>query len=110
MILQKDNNCFTDKELFFAHDKLHSVYKGFVLINFLLDCNTDENGNHYWIGNTQELARILGNGKGDNLCPSNFRNTVIQPLMDKEIIIKEKLKRKTTKYSLVINWKEIIFA
>lgn len=110
MILQKDNNCFTDKELFFAHDKLHSVYKGFVLINFLLDCNTDENGNHYWIGNTQELARILGNGGYDDKHSSNFRTVIIQPLIDKGIIIKEVLKRKTTKYKLINNWKEVIFA
>ena len=110
MILQKDSNVFTDHELCNIYENLHSVYKGFVLIDFLLNCDVNEQGCHYWIGTTQELARILGNGKGDNLCPSNFRNTVIQPLIDKGIITKEKLKRKTTKYTLLSNWKLAIFA
>ena len=110
MIFHKDNNIFTDHELCNIYENLYSVHKGFVLIDFLLKCDIDENGCHYWIGNTQELARILGNRKGDDLCPSNFRNTVIQPLIDKGIVAKEKLKRKTTKYTLLSNWKLTIFA
>ena len=51
MILQKDNNIFTDKELFSLYEKLHTIYKGLILIQFLYEVGIkDDNGNYYWIG------------------------------------------------------------
>lgn len=110
MILEKNVNTFNDAELLLIYDRLHSIRKGFILINFLLKCDVDENENHYWIGNTQELARLLGNKKGDNLASANFRRYVIQPLLDKGIVLKQLIKRKTVKYILSSNWKSAIFA
>lgn len=105
MLLKEDKNTFTDDELFNCYDKLHSIHHGHKLIQFLLKCNVDENKIHYWIGNTTELARILGIEN-----TSNFRTFVIQPLIDKNIVIKEMIKRKTVKYSLNKGWKNIIFS
>ena len=102
---------FTDEELFSIYQKLHEIYHSHKLIQFFLNCcPVDENGNYFWTGTTQQLARLLGNGKGDNLCPSNFRKIVIQPLLDKGIVLKEKLKWKTTRYVLIKDWKKVLFA
>ena len=110
MILKGNCNEFDDKELLGAYEKLKSIHKGIKLIEFLLNCKADENGVHNWIGNTQQLARLIGNGGYDDKCSSNFRTSVIQPLINKKIIIKELLKRKTVKYSLSPNWKKFIFS
>lgn len=111
MVLQNGSNILNDKELILIYDKLRPIGKSLIMIKFLIESgDKDAEGNHFWTGSTQELARILGNQRGDSVDSSNFRHTVIQPLLDRKVVIKEKIRRKTTRYILPTDWKLKVFS